>query len=207
MPTQALVAVGGRITAATTNTTITNANTAGSTGIIPTSVAGSGVAVGTNGVVTLTAATSASINGCFTSTYDWYTIEFDITTSGASALNIVLRAAGTDSTAANYDSQRFTASNATGTAAQTLAAASWPLTTSGIASRQTGTLKLYGPAIAAATAGTIFAGETPNPMTTSAVLYNALLQHRLTSSFDGFTISGTTGTLSGTVRIYGQNNN
>jgi hypothetical protein len=73
--------------------------------IVPTSVAvgsGSG-SVDTNGAVTFTSSSSVSLNGCFTSTYDNY--RFVLTTTSNTAggyINLRLRSAGTDVTAANY---------------------------------------------------------------------------------------------------------
>lgn len=204
-----LVAVGAKITAAITNAIIVLVNAQGQTSIIPTSVTGTGVSVGAAGKVTLTAATSASVNVCFTSTYDNYLIQFDFTTSAAASPNIVLRAAGTDSVAANYDAQQLVARSTTALVAQALAGTSWPASggVALVAGRHVGSIRLYGPALAVATAGLIEDNVTANPMTTSSALATTSLLHRLTSAFDGFTISVASGNVTGNLRVYGYNNN
>jgi hypothetical protein len=203
-----LVTVGGKITATLTNLVITRANAQGTTGIVPTSVAGSGVSVGSNGVVTFTAATAVSVNGCFTSSYDRYQIVFDFTTSGAAALNVTLRASGTDSST-GYDSQRSTAVNATAAAAQSLSAANWIGSGAiGITgARHSGDILIYNPALAVATTALIRNSIIPNPMTTASGLYSGALGHQTASAYDGFTFTPGTGNITGTIRVYGLNNN
>lgn len=177
--------------------------------VIPTSVAGTGVTVGASGKVAAAggSTTSISINGCFTAAYENYLIKFDLTTAAAGALSGLLRSSGTDSTT-GYDSQRLTASStATPSAAQSLNIGSWPLTVAGLASRGVGNLELFSPMQAASTAGMVSAGQTPNPMTTAAVLISSLIQHRPSTAYDGLTITASTGAMTGSIRIYGFNNN
>jgi len=180
-----------------------------SSGIVPTSVAGSGVSLGPGGAVTLATASTASINGCFTSAYDNYLIEFDFTTSSASGtLNVTLRVGGTDATTA-YDTQRVTFINATVAATQSLNAANW-VGSGGLATaggRQFGEMVLYKPALAVATGGTIKNNLVANPMTTSDGRFEGTLQHRTATAYDGITFTAGGGTFTGTIRIYGLNNN
>lgn len=154
--------------------------------------------------VTFTGVTSVSLNGIFSSLYDWYIVEFDFTTSGAGIFNPVLRASGTDATTA-YDSQRSTAINATLAAAQSLNAANW--VGSGavgiVGARQSGAIKLYNPGTAVATTGIVQSIITPNPMTSSAALYTGGLLHRTTTAYDGITLGVSTGNMAGTARVYG----
>lgn len=170
--------------------------------ILPTTVT-NGTLVG-GGTVTFTGVTSVSLNGVFSSTYDWYQIEYDFTTSGAGIFNPVLRVSGTDATSA-YDTQRSTAINATLAAAQSLNAANWVGSGAvGITgARQSGTIKLYNPGTAVATTGVVQAIITPNPMTTSAALYTGGLLHRTLTAYDGITLAVSTGNLAGTVRVLG----
>lgn len=169
--------------------------------VTPTSVANG--TIGTYGAVTFSAVTSVSLNGIFTSEFDWYALKFSLTTSGASALGGFLRLAGTDAATA-YDSQRTTSINTTVTAAQSLNAANFVLDSIGIAnSIHSGTIELYNPALATATSGTIASVVTPNPMTTAAGTYTAGLLHRTTTAYDGFSISVSVGTMTGTIRAYG----
>jgi len=98
-----LVAVGAKITAAITNAIIGQVNAQGLTGVVPTSVAGTGVSVGASGKVILTAASSASLNGCFTSTYTHYLVVLDFPTiTGTVNVLARLRLSGTDLSTSSY---------------------------------------------------------------------------------------------------------
>jgi hypothetical protein len=79
--------------------------TAGLTLITPTSIANtSGTAsIGANGTITFSGASTISLNGVFSSTYDNYRLIFTTTSNTASGyINLRLRSAGTDVTAGNY---------------------------------------------------------------------------------------------------------
>jgi len=174
--------------------------------MLPTSVAGTGVAVSALGTVTLTAATAASLNGCFTSRFTNYLVVMDCTTSAASGIDVTLRAAGTNATTA-YDNQRFLIQNATATATQTLN--SNAIITAGglgiIGARISGQMTVLGPAIAAATAGEVQTTITANPMTTSAGKYIGGFLHRTATAYDGISFTPGAGSITGTIRVYGYN--
>ncbi len=183
------------------------ANMPGLNIIIPTSVAGTGVSVSSGGAVTVTAATAASINGCFTSRFANYLVVMDCTTSAASGIDVTLRAAGTNATTA-YDNQRFIIQNATATAAQSLNSSA--IITAGgigiIGARISGQMTVMGPAVAAATAGEVQTTITPNPMTTSAGKYVGGFLHRTATAYDGISFTPGAGNITGTIRVYGYNN-
>lgn len=184
------------------------ANMPGLNLIVPTSVAAaSGTAtVSSRGTVTLTTATTASINGCFTSRFTNYLVVYDLTTSAADVMMSRLRASGTDASTA-YDSQRFTSINATTASAQTLNAANW-VASGGISiagGRHSGKIELFGPAVAAATNAMMEASITPNPMTTSAGFFKGGFLHRTASAYDGITLQPNSGSITGTIRVYGYN--
>lgn len=198
-----LVAVGAKITAAITNA-ITNAvNANGMSLVPPTSVAGTGVTMTTLGKVTVTAASSASLNGVHTGAYDNYVIIVDVTCTVASLLQINLRAAGTDSTTANYNYQALQGSGATASAGGITAQTQTYITNTA------GTLhdcvvQVFAPALAAATR---YSSQfyTLNGGTQITGLIGG--SNGLTSSFDGFTIKPSVGgTMTGTIRVYGYNN-
>lgn len=168
--------------------------------LTPTSVVGG--TIGTYGAVSFAGASSVSLDGVFTAEYDWYEIEFNITTSGTASLQLVLRLAGTDATT-GYDTQRTTMVNATLASAQSLNAGNFVMTSPIMAGRHSGTVKLYDPALAVATTGTILALITPNPMTTSGGTFVGGPQHRTATGYDGFTVAPSTGTITGTIRVYG----
>jgi len=202
------VAVGGKITAATTNSMIAVDNAVGQISVIPTSVAGTGVAVGAAGKVTFTTAATISVNGCFTSTYDNYLIEFNASASSTpNNLNLRFRLSGTDDSSANYDQQGTNSGGATVSAAQALAGTSIGLEAVN-ASIHDITFKVLAPNLAQATRGDALARTTANPATAIATA-TAIRQFLFRSStqFDGFTITASTGNITGTLRIYGLNNN
>lgn len=78
--------------------------------VIPTNIAvGSGTgSVDANGAVTFSGASSVSLNGCFTSTYDNYRIVINVTSASGTGdrIRFQLRASGTN-TATNYASNGF----------------------------------------------------------------------------------------------------
>jgi len=201
-----LVAVGAKITAAITNAIINAVNANGQVSVIPTSVAGTGVSVGAAGKVTFAAATTVSVNGCFTSTYENYYIEMLIVHSTSTSTTMRLRAAGTDDSSANYDVQQLLASGATASAVQSLAGTSWFL--AGVSSTQENeSITVNAPALALATEAISTNRGTANPMVAGNGLAFKMMQHRSLTAFDGFTLTPSAGTITGYLRIYGWNNN
>lgn len=199
-----LVAVGAKVTAAITNAIINAVNAAGTALVVPSSVAGTGVSVSAAGAVTLSGATSASVNGVFTGTYDNYRIKGRLSQASASAApTLVLRAAGTDSTATNYDETLDFANTATPASAIFLARANWQLAATVAATDFEIDLEIDSAALAAITLAT---GHVISYASGSAPLINMFGGgHRLASSFDGFTLVSTSA-LTGTLRVYGYNN-
>lgn len=194
------VSVGGTITAADTNATRQMVNKTMQL-VTPTSV--STGTIGTYGAVTVSAATAVSINGCFTTEYDWYEIVLSLTTSGSANISATLRLAGTDAST-SYDRQIQRGLNATNTVAQSLNQTSWVLNASAVTGLHVGKMRLFGPAIAAATTGLLEYGTTANPMTsTDGAIYNSMLLHRTTTAYDGVTLTPSAGTITGAIRVYG----
>ncbi len=202
-----LATVGGKITAAFINAIIGLVNRQGATAVIPTSVAGTGVTLGAGGKVSFTGSTAVSVNGCFTSAFDTYRIEIDSTSSGAAVYTLVERLSGSNAATA-YDVQTNATVNATNFPAQSLNQTSWTMNAQSFAGKMNMTIDLYNPALAVATTGLATVGGAANPMTTSAALIQVLfLSHRTTTAYDGFTLTASTGTITGSIRIYGKNNN
>jgi len=202
-----LATVGGKITAAFINAIIGLVNRQGTTAVIPTSVAGTGVTLGAAGKVSFSASTAVSVNGCFTSAFDTYRIEIDSTSSGAAVYTLVERLSGTNAITA-YDVQTNATVNGTNFPAQSLNQTSWTMNAQAFAGKTNMTIDLFNPALAAATTGLATVGGAANPMTTSAALIQVLfLSHRTTTAYDGFTLTASTGTITGSIRIYGKNNN
>jgi len=201
-----LVAVGAKITAAITNAIIGVVNAQGLTSVIPTGVVGSGVSVGASGKVTFTGASSISVKGCFTSTYDNYLVIIDQdSATSPGAMTIQYTVAGT-ATVTGYDGEEITAINATPGATPVVNAASIAITnttTLGVAE-----LRVRSPFRAVATLCLADFFSTNNPGTAAALTkFNYGFSQRATTQFDGFLLTVSAGTATGSIRVYGFNNN
>ena len=197
-----LVTVGGKITAAIQNAIIGLVNAQGMTGVVPTSVAGTGVTVGVSGKVTFSGSATISVNGCFTGTYDNYRIMLVVaTSSGAASINFNVRSVGTDLTTGTYLAAVQQFSSATPTYTYSTTATTVSVSRTNGAAQASGTvLEVLSPYLAQYT--TI--NSNGNDGTVSNAAWGAA---RNTTSYDGFTISTGAVTLNGTLRIYGYNNN
>ena len=169
--------------------------------VVPTSISvgsGSG-SVDALGNITFSGASTVSINGCFTSTYDNYQIIVtNLTNSANSNIQFRMRVAGADASgAATYKYQGFYSDGGT-LGNESYSTTQWGL---GIANTTpTGMIdfSLYEPFLARATKMKSMAWDAPAEQT---LVYTGI--HTPTTSYDGFTILNNTGTISGTVRIYG----
>jgi hypothetical protein len=171
--------------------------------VVPTSVSvgsGSG-SVDANGNVTFSGASSVSINSCFTSTYDNYKIVAYIKGSADAAGKFRFRTSGSDNTTSNYWwGGYYQGYGATTTInPETGGGAVNTATISGVSSLAGG-----------------FAADVFSPLLTdytlvcapSADSYNRQysIQFRATTSFDGFTFYPGSGTVTGSIRVYGYKN-
>jgi hypothetical protein len=165
--------------------------------ITPTSVAGSGVTL-SGGLVTIAAASTASVNGCFTSAYENYRVVFTLT-AAANTINMRYRASSTDA-ATNYSSKFVYGPYANTTL---LGDGNVSAGTSSRISIGNGAglyvFDVMGPALAAAT---FHAGAM------SESLYAGSIggYHSTATAYDGLSIITASGTFTGTLRIYGLRN-
>jgi len=170
--------------------------------ITPTSVAttgGSG-SISATGAVTFSGASTASINGCFTSTYSNYRIVAKITSSASSAeCNMRLRASGTDNSSAIANSTNYNTASGTSTASTY-----FRLSPIGNSYSSIGVYDVQTPFDTDQTRYTglgFYWDSAPNYGNTH--LGGAMT---VTTSYDGFTLYPNTGTISGTIRVYGYRN-
>jgi len=178
--------------------------------ITPTSIANSGgSASASGGGVTFTGVSSISLNGVFTSTYLGYICTISVTGSAAADMKLRLRAGGSDDAGGNYDNGvarivnngNFTSwatNSATnivdiGQIDNSATLAAW------------GRLDIAGPQtvgktriISDWTGAVTGAGSAARSF--GATVNNA------TTQFDGVTIYPSTGTITGTIRVYGYHN-
>lgn len=176
--------------------------TTGLVPIIPTSVAGAGATLGPSGKVTFSAATSVSVNGCFTAAFDNYRIVLLSTNPTAQDSLMRLRAAGADAAAASsYGNQRNygTASSMTTGNDST---DKWYLT-AGANGKIATSLDLYLPAVATTTLGT--GVSTATNSVTSMYATTLALYHNASTAYDGFTLYVGSGSVTGTIVVYGYN--
>ena len=175
--------------------------TAGSTLLVPTSITATGGSgsIGTNGTVSFTSASAISLNGCFSSTYEFYMIQIKAVCS-LNTQNFLWRwrASGTDLTALNYYNARMN-TNTSGSVSGGGAGAANSTQLNQIA---TG-MGFY----------SIFAGHTQTEPRLNGNSYNAELSglttfasgYRATQAVDGFTIYPGGGTITGKISVYGCN--
>jgi hypothetical protein len=151
--------------------------------------------------VAFSAASSASINGCFTSRYDNYllTVSGTCTTNTASLL-IRLRLAGVDATSAIYgQGQIYVTSVAGPLRVHSVSQTFGQLGNMGSESSAIECI-ITSPALAAHTAGTgVSHGGSSTAMQTAA---NGFL-HSTATAYDGLTVTPGAGTITGVLSIFG----
>lgn len=164
----------------------------------PTTIANSGgTATRTGGQVVYSGVTSVSLNGIFSGTYQNYITVFDLILAGGGDVSIRWRVAGTDATGSNYVSQWLRAIGATVAGSLSTSTLSNLSVTGGTNSVYTGTI--YKPFEANPTQYTISSGS-------EAGISSLTSRHTLSTSYDGFTLLTSSGSFSGTVRVYGVKN-
>lgn len=179
--------------------------TAAQVPIIPTSVVNG--TLGAGGVVTFSAVTSVSLNGCFTAEFDNYVMVIDITTFSVSSFPTArLRLAGTDSSVTTYDYAISYHSGGVFALTAVNSTSSGALGPIGGTSYQVITDVLK-PAIAVPTNFLLRNQSVPD---TAVGVFASIgsMKHRTATAYDGVTVipSGG-GTMTGTIRVYGWNNN
>lgn len=165
--------------------------------VVPSSVAvgsGSG-SVATQGTVSFSGASSVSVNGCFSATYNNYLISFQSDASTTLTLSARLRVSGADNSAASYNFHANEISNVFTNISSNTSQTSWTLgTTSDDFSFN---LNLLNPFATKYTQGNLVGSGSQRRVPITGLYYSP------TTSFDGFSVIASTGTISGTIRVYG----
>jgi hypothetical protein len=179
--------------------------TLASTGAVAVNGAMTGAGVDLINKTDFSAASSVSINNCFSVTYDWYKIVSELSFSTAATATLRYRTSGVDNSSSSYNSQRVigysTASvitsralNGTGlTFCDGAAAVTVPIW-----------FDVYSPFKTAITNGISMYSFSPSSATPEISMYGTAFTG--TTSFDGFSIVANTGTMTGTIRVYGYKN-
>ena len=147
---------------------------------------------------TFTGVTSVSFNSCFTSTYDNYYLQCSVIGSVAgNAYTLRYRASGVDATSADYAYWGFywstTATNLTTTGTTSLF-----LNNRSTSVYDVTNVYIFGPAQARTTGHQVDSIEL-----NTGLLIKTAGRFGLTSTFDGCTVAAASGTITGTISIYG----
>jgi hypothetical protein len=144
---------------------------------------------------TFSAASSTSINNVFSSTYDDYKILIRYT-SGAGAMRMRMRVAGADNTTSNYDTRTVNFFSSTLAGESELNTSIFQV---GQGSNSAMSIDVYSPFLSEITGFTsqcFYNATDVNSLTASGAL-------NLTTSFTGFSLLPSTGTITGRVSVYG----
>jgi len=151
---------------------------------------------------TFSAVESQSVNNVFTSTYANYKIDLTITAKSVnSAVNLRYRVGGEDNSTGNYNygatiSRTSSAAAGNGGSNATL----FPMLFSNAGFPAGGTYQIYSPQLSAVTLATYISmgGDTSTYLSLSGGC-----QFSANTVFDGFTVIAASGTIGGTIRVYG----
>lgn len=182
----------------------------GLTQIVPTSIvkgASGSASVSTGGAVTFTGTESISLNGCFSSTYQNYRVIVNLSAVSNLGTNIFFRfrASGTDNTSNYAWGELFARDNGTSFATgntNTGVSSAWQIIYSYGVETAT-SIDFYSPQEARKTLGS-FIGWGGDSSTWYSIMGGGV--HNTTNQFDGLTIYPSSGTIGGSIRVYGYKN-
>ena len=169
--------------------------------MVPTSVGGTGtITSATTGKVTFSTASQIILNGCFTSAYDYYRVVMNVSTAVTGGLwNFQLRVGGVTAAGATDYSFSLLQSASAGawlnlnfSAGTNIISLGYD-TASGTASSS---IEIVAPALAQKTSITVNGNYAGTP-------YVGGGQHALSTAYDGFVITPSAGSITGTLCVYG----
>lgn len=195
--------INANITAQQTSAKLSQ-NGMGLVPVIPATVVNG--TVGPNGSVTVSTASGVSLNGVFSAKFSNYLVICSLTSSvNGAGVQMRLRSSGTDN-AVNYVYSGFSNTAGGGVAAWTSTSATyWDIgRMSSFTPNGNSTLTVMGP-FASTTTDCLWTSGGDNGSGFTFVQAGGF--HNVTASFDGFTLYTSSGTFSGTIQVYGYNNN
>jgi hypothetical protein len=175
--------------------------------VTPSSVAGSGVTL-SNSQVSFSSATSVSVNGVFTSSYENYCVKITSLGSANGGTNeFRFRASGSDTagTSYNYAAIRL-GSNLTAYNAAANATSGIPCIYTDTTGRSASSFDVFRPVTADTRKVVIGSNSQFQTGITSLLAVSFGGEVISSTSFDGFSIVAGTGNISGTLRVYGYQN-
>jgi hypothetical protein len=152
---------------------------------------------------TMSAVASVTVNTCFTSTYDEYFLLIDVLGSTNATLTMQMRNAGSTITAGNYQWYRTgRGSGGEDGATQLINTTSWTLGFLSSAIKSSVAVNIYGPLDNTNPMNTVFS-NTINAAATQVLIYSIGLRYSVDQVYDSFVLATSSGTMTGTVRVYG----
>jgi len=164
-------------------------------GIPSWATASSGALVKIN-TYTLSAATSQTMDSIFSSTYDNYCVLINVETTLEDGYRMTLRSGGSDTTT-NYSNQQ---AGATGTTQFAQRLTTGEIGAGGVNEMTSNTLMIFGPNKAKETQAI---ATSIQKNSAGAVQLNYAINQDSTTQFDGLKINIQTGTMTGTITVYG----
>jgi len=163
------------------------------------------------GTITFNSASAVSINGCFSATYESYLITVNLTNNSANDGDMLLRwrNAGTDSTASYYSS--YTGINTLATPGLINKTQDPSITGHAIGKYDNATVNSQYITIDVTNVflsnftTSVFTGFGSTDVS-NLFSYNGGGSHRVSQSYDGFTLAAENGNFTGTIKIYGYRN-
>lgn len=155
--------------------------------------------------ITNTSVSSVSaidVDSCFSATYRHYMIKLNLE-GAAATVGMFMRASGVTATASNYERQYISVNGTSATAGRSGGQASWsPAGETETASKNQTEIWVYSPFVSNSytQANIVMSGN--NNIDTINYL-DILFSHLVTASYDGFRINVSSGTVSGTVSVFG----
>jgi hypothetical protein len=141
------------------------------------------------------AVSSVSVNNCFNATYNNYEVKIIATSSAGAQLSHRYRVSGVDASGSDYVMQELNTTSTTVTSRTATRDAQRNIFLTGTEKHAAG-ITIFDPFLASQTMVTIFGGGSGfNDFVTG--------RHTLSTSYDGITILPASGTITGTIRIYG----
>jgi hypothetical protein len=179
---------------------------AGLAKIVPSSVAvGSGTgSADTFGTVTFSGCSSVSLNDVFSATYKNYSMLVRLTGSTSITLNYRLRVGGADNSAASYQRQSLTALSSTVTGGQGADQTTGRICANLLTAPSIIEASFFNPFETTATSG-MFKTTISSTSGSLVGLDFCTMGHDGSTSFTGLSLLPSTGTITGTVSVYGYN--
>ena len=146
------------------------------------------------------AVASQSINDVFSTTYDNYRILMRLTASTSISARLRMRVSGADDSSSNYNRQKLEVSVSSVSASAATSLDHIVFGDVDTAKPTVVSMDMFSPFIAQATQ---FSNVNTNRTDTTTFLMVFAGAHNVATSYTGFTVIASTGTISGTISVYG----